>query len=403
MTSRLAYAVSGEISTLLIQIEKEEYNSQSMQVLFDVYEANLGMIITFDHGGFLESPEPTGELYYSWEGMIKKALDKQLGEILESYYTVNVDFEEKWVEVRTQTQKGILNVSLPQKRLFSSTTYIFLLWVFFVSILFLIIAVLFMRNQIRPIRRLATAAERFGKGIEKHRFKVEGAKEVRQAGNAFLEMKERIRRQVSQRTDMLAGVSHDLRTPITRLKLQIAMLGDGPDIYEMKRDIDDMERMIDGYLNFVRGEGKEETTDVDIAGLINEIATDTKRQGISIDIKLNDIKAVIPIRKTALKRSLMNILGNAKKHANHIWIDLSLKEDNKLRIVIEDDGIGIEEDQMDDVFKPFYRVDISRNAETGGIGLGLPIAKDIVNAHGGEIFLQKSRYGGLAVVITLPT
>ena len=274
---------------------------------------------------------------------------------------------------------------------------------FAASTVLLIIAVLFMRNQIRPIRRLAIAAEHFGKGRNVRNFKTEGAKEVRQAGQAFLEMKERIQRQISQRTEMLAGVSHDLRTPLTRLKLQVAMMGDSPDIYEMKKDINDMEEMIDGYLNFVRGEGQEKSALTSLDNLLKDIAFAAKRQGCDVQLELNDLSFSQMLRPVAFKRCLTNITSNAMKYATSIWITMEKTSDKQVEIIIEDNGPGIEDDKLGDVFRPFYRVDSSRNQETVGVGLGLPIAMDIVHAHGGEIWLQKSPRGGLAVHISLPT
>ncbi len=406
VTSRLAYAAAGEISILSDYVTAVNYDESKLQRLFNQYEEQLSMLVTFDKGANLPKEKGAHRIIHGWEAMIERTMDKELNHAIAVPYTVNVDFQEKWIEVRVQTQGGVLNIAMPQKRLFSSTTYIFLLWVFAASIILLIIAVLFMRNQIRPIRRLSIAAERFGKGREVKNFKVEGAREVRQAGIAFLDMKTRIQRQISQRTEMLAGVSHDLRTPITRLKLQIAMLGDSPDIYEMKRDINEMERMIDGYLNFVRGEGQEQPLFTDISDILKDATTSTKRQGCDVTLNLNNVSAKLPLRKTAFKRCLSNILSNATKYADHIWVELEKKTTaarNEVFIRIEDNGPGIDADKLDEVFRPFYRVDSSRNAETGGVGLGLPIAMDIVHSHGGEIKLGKSeKHGGLEVVITLP-
>ena len=249
---------------------------------------------------------------------------------------------------------------------------------------------------------MALAAERFGKGRDVENFKVEGAREVRQAGQAFLDMKVRIQRQINQRIDMLAGVSHDLRTPLTRLKLQVAMMGDSPDIYDMKNDIHDMERMIDGYLNFVRGEGSEPSVVTDIPAMLRDITTSTKRQGCDVELNLNDISVSTSVRPIAFKRCLNNIVSNASKYADFIWITLEQPDESTVKIIIEDNGPGIEEEKFEDVFRPFYRVDSSRNMSTGGVGLGLPISMDIVHAHGGEIWLERSGHGGLAVHILLP-
>lgn len=406
MTSRLAFAVSGEISSLVEVFEDENQISvQSRERLVFLYEKYLDFIISYDESDIIEDDRRNiDSLPLSWEAMIRTTMILELAKSLKHPFKVDVDFYEKWVEVRVQLDGGVLNISLPQRRLFSSTSYIFLIWVFCLSAILLLIAILFMRNQIRPIRRLALAAERFGKGRDVETFKVEGAKEVRQAGQAFLEMKTRIRRQISQRTEMLAGVSHDLRTPLTRLKLQVSMMGDSPDIYDMKRDIVDMERMIDGYLNFVRGQGRESLKRIDIVALLNEVTTSSKRQGCDVFLDIGSIGSLyVSIRVMALKRCFSNIITNASKFADSIWISLAHIDKETIEIVIEDNGPGIEEDKFEDVFRPFYRGDSARNQdEGGGVGLGLPIAMDIVHAHGGEIWLKKSDHGGLAVHISLP-
>ena len=401
MTSRLAFAVSGEIALLSSYIDISD-DDVMVQRVINLAEKQFEFLITFDRGEKLNDNMQPSYLLEGWEGMVSRSLTHELNKTLSNSFTVDVDFQEKWTEVRVQLSKGILNVSLPQRRLFSSTTYIFLIWVFFASTILLVISILFMRNQIRPIRRLALAAERFGKGIKVDNFKIEGAKEVRQAGQAFLDMKTRLQRQIAQRTDMLAGVSHDLRTPLTRLKLQVAMMGDSPDIYDMKNDINDMERMIEGYLNFVRGDGQEVTVLTDISVMLRDVMVSTKRQGCDVSLNLNKVFVEIPLRQMAFKRCLNNILSNAAKYADFIWITLEKDNDREIHITIEDNGHGIENSKLEEVFRPFYRVDSSRNANTGGVGLGLPISMDIVHNHGGEIWLTKSDHGGLCVHVTLP-
>jgi two-component system osmolarity sensor histidine kinase EnvZ len=296
--------------------------------------------------------------------------------------------------------KGVLSVWLPQRRLFSASGYIFLLWMIGSSIVLLAIAIIFMRNQIRPIRKLAAAAERFGKGRDVAYFKPEGAKEVRQAGDSFLEMHKRIRRQIEQRTTMLAGVSHDLRTPMTRLKLQLAMLPANSDTQAMKNDIQEMEKMIEGYLEFVKGEGDEQVEETTLKTLIEKIIDAAKRQHLNLDTDMSeDVKLMV--RPMAIERSIMNVINNAGQYAKHIW--LKTHHDEKyLFITVDDDGPGVPEDKYEEVFRPFYRVDPSRNSATGGVGLGLPIAMEIVNGHGGKMWLEKSPHGGLCVNIRLP-
>lgn len=400
MTTRLAYAVAGEVTWISHEVDADP-SPENIAYISDFASRYLSMLVSYNHGEII-ADVPNTEKWIGWESLIGETLDHEMRASLIKPYTIDVDFQEKWVEIRVQLTHGVLSISLPQRRLYSSSSYIFLLWVFSASLILLVIAVLFMRNQIRPIRRLALAAERFGKGRDVSDFKLEGAREVRQAGQAFLEMRKRIQRQISQRTEMLAGVSHDLRTPLTRLKLQLAMLGDTPDTQAMRSDIRDMENMIDGYLNFVRGEGRELSQIINLTELLTEVVFSSKRQGCDVEFVSHQDKVYMPLRASAFKRCITNIISNANKYATTIWVTMSDVQNERVEITIEDNGPGIPPEQYDDVFRPFYRVDSSRNADTGGVGLGLPIAMDIVHSHGGTIWLEKSTHGGLAVHIRLP-
>ena len=268
------------------------------------------------------------------------------------------------------------------------------------SLLLLLIAILFMRNQVRPIRKLAAAAERFGKGRDTPYFKPEGAREVRQAGKSFMDMRRRIQRQISQRTDMLAGVSHDLRTPLTRMKLQVEMMPEGKDKEDMRQDIVDMERMIHAYLDFVRGDGDEEFETVDVVQVFRKIAAAMKHQQVVIE--LAGEKAVeLMVRPLAFQRAMNNLMTNAARYGERIWVSIE-RDGEVVQIQVDDNGPGVPEEKYEEVFKPFTRIDESRNTETGGVGLGLPIAMDIVHAHGGKIGLDKSKHGGLQVIVRIP-
>jgi two-component system osmolarity sensor histidine kinase EnvZ len=262
------------------------------------------------------------------------------------------------------------------------------------------VALLFMRNQIRPIRRLAAAAERFGKGRDTPGFKPEGALEVRQASRAFLVMRERIQRQISQRTEMLAGVSHDLRTPLTRMKLQLALLGDSPDIAELKADVAEMERMIEGYLAFARGEGSEVPEPTDLAALIDDVCQAARRQGAVIDLAI-DGDLILPLRPQAIRRCVTNLISNARRYGGYIAVAAG-RRGRMVEVTIDDDGPGIPAERREEVFKPFYRLEASRNQATGGTGLGMTIARDIARHHGGDVTLDTSPLGGLRCVIRLP-
>ena len=397
MTSRLAYAVAGEIAVLIDTIEKDP--AVLAREDFVSLGQHLSLNVSFDKGQKLQEAQGKRSVR-SWESMSEEALLEELGRQIDLPYRVYANFRDHVIRVTVQLPDGVLRVELPQRRLYSSTAYIFLLWMFFGSLLLLLIAVLFMRNQIRPIRKLAAAAERFGKGRDIFALKPEGAREVRQATEAFLEMHERIRRQMDQRTAMLAGVSHDLRTPLTRMKLQLAMLGDSRDIAAMKEDIADMERMIAGYIDFVRGDGDEPFARMAVKPILEKAAARTEMDVLKIFIAADDALAV-NLRPMAFERCLVNLMNNAAQHADTVWISAAAAG-GFFTLDVEDNGPGIPAERYDDVFKPFYRLDASRNAETGGVGLGLPTVMDIVHGHGGKISLHRSAHGGLRVSIRIP-
>jgi two-component system, OmpR family, osmolarity sensor histidine kinase EnvZ len=258
-----------------------------------------------------------------------------------------------------------------------------------------------MRNQVRALRRLADAAESFGKGRDVANFKLEGATEVRQAATAFLKMRDRIKRQITQRTEMLAGVSHDLRTPLTRMRLAFELLGeDGPAVEELKTDVLAMERMVEGYLDFARGEGPEQPRDTDLALLIEEAAAEARRDGADISLALPE-EHVLLLRPDAMRRCLANLLGNARRYGSHIWVT-ALAGATGTDVLIDDDGPGIPPAERENVFRPFFRLDASRNPQTGGVGLGLTIARDVARGHGGDLVLEDSPQGGLRVRLRLP-
>jgi two-component system osmolarity sensor histidine kinase EnvZ len=397
MTERLAMGVGGEVAVIANYIE-EKPTLDNIRVVSSYAIQYLGLLVSYEPGAKM-APEDTG---YAKRSLITSKLSKALEETVRRPYHIKIDMDEKWVEIRIALKKGVLTVMAPQERLFSSTAYIFLLWMIFSSIILLSIAIIFMRNQIRPIRRLAIAAERIGKGRDlPATFKPEGAYEVRQAAGAFIDMHDRIKRQIAQRTAMLAGVSHDLRTPLTRLKLQVAMLGNTPDSAAMKEDVDDMQRMLDAYLDFVRGEGGEASSRVDLHEVLDRIVQGIRRTGVKIELETSGDLS-ISVRALAFERALNNVIGNARKYATAVWVRADRKNADTISITVDDNGPGIPEDQVDDVFKPFVRIDESRNTNTGGVGLGLTITQDIIHSHGGEITLGRSDKGGLRAIITLP-
>ncbi|WP_135080401.1 ATP-binding protein [Terasakiella sp. SH-1] len=308
--------------------------------------------------------------------------------------------DSKHLTIEVQLSDGILAVTALRKRLFSSTTYVFVLWMLGSSLLLFGVAIIFMRNQVRPIRRLARAADAFGKRQNVERFKPEGAREVRQAATAFLMMKGRIERQIEQRTHMLAGVSHDLRTPLTRMKLQLAMMGDHDDIKDLSDDIHEMEHMLEGYLAFARGEGGEKTIETNLSGLIHTIVTRAKRKGGAVDYHSEGL-IYLQVRPNAFERCVTNLVENATRYGDHVSVRLGQRND-MIEVTIDDDGPGIPEEQYEEVFKPFFRLDKSRNIQTGGVGLGLSIVRDVVRTHGGDIQLSTSPQGGLRARLRFP-
>jgi two-component system osmolarity sensor histidine kinase EnvZ len=291
-------------------------------------------------------------------------------------------------------------VLVSRKRIFSSTTYLVYFWAVGTAILLVAVALVFMRNQVRPIRRLAVAAERFGKGQDVPAFKPEGATEVRQASAAFIQMRERIKRQIEQRTAMLAGVSHDLRTPLTRMKLELAMLGDSPDVASLKQDVQQMERMIEGYLAFARGEGREDVQPVDLGELLRKLAADFRREGAEVDLHVEQ-PVTLSLRREAIRRCLTNLIGNAHRYGGAVSVRVG-KRRGGVEVLVDDDGPGVPPDKREEVFKPFVRLDSSRNFDTGGTGLGLTIARDVARGHGGDLTLDESPTGGLRARLWLP-
>jgi two-component system osmolarity sensor histidine kinase EnvZ len=331
--------------------------------------------------------------------LIEPILETALDERVRRTFTIGPYGDDNWVEIRVQLPDGVLDVRSPQRRLFSYTAFVFIGWVVGASMLLTWIAVIFMRNQVRPIRRLALAAESFGKGRDTMRLKPAGALEVRQAAAAFVTMRDRIRRQIVQRTEMLAGVSHDLRTPLTRMKLQLALQPDGEDTEELRADVTEMETMIEAYLAFARGEGGETPQRIDLALMLRDVVDGLPgSQAVTVDA---EPPIMLEIRPTAMKRCLGNLIGNALRYARTVHVSASWRQ-RTAAIVIDDDGPGIPPESREEVFRPFFRLDPSRNAATGGVGLGLSIARDIAHGHGGEIDLQDSPMGGLRVVLTLP-
>jgi len=336
-----------------------------------------------------------------WTNVIGPADDdlaQALAQNVRLPFTMDWQFEAHSVLIRAQLPNGVVNVVVPRKRLYATTIYLFLLWIVGTAALFFGIAALFMRNQVRAIRRLARAAEAFGMGRDIGAIKPEGASEVRRAANAFNRMQERVRRFLVQRTEMLAGVSHDLRTPLTRLRLALEMMPAGEDlrqdVAEMTADVEEMERMISGYLAFARGEGTEQAEPVNLSAVLEEVAAGARRSGAEVAVDAPD-SLTLSLRANAVRRAITNLVDNARRHAHRVAL-AALPQGRMVFVTVDDDGPGIPPERRESVFRPF------ESGAAGGTGLGLTIARDIVRAHGGEIVLEDSPLGGLRARIRLP-
>lgn len=310
---------------------------------------------------------------------------------------------DRLVAIQVQMPDGLLQILVPRSRILPNTTYVFVIWMMGSSMLLFGVATAYLRGQVRTVRRLAQAADNFGKGREVPDFPAEGAFEVRQAARAFNIMRERIQRQITQRTDMLAGVSHDLRTPLTRMKLQLAMMTEAvpDDVAALREDLGEMERMLEAYLAFARGDGTEDATPTDIAELLESMIARFRRDGTNITLATVDLSSKAAIKPIALERCLGNLIGNAVRHGKNVAVSAS-RSGGLLNIHVDDDGPGIAPDQREEAFRAFHRLEPSRNPKTGGIGLGLTIARDIVRGMGGEIILDKSPSGGLRASLKIP-
>ena len=393
VTLRLARGVAGDIAAIVSLMQRHQ-TAEDRQWIFRIATNHMELSATFEVDAVLPNVRPT------YDGLIEESLAQAMEGFVGRPFRIDTESLEREIIVDVQLASGILRVVTSRKRLFSSTAYVFVIWMVGTSLILFALATVFMRNQVKPIRRLAVAADNFGKGREVSSFKPEGAAEVRQAAAAFLAMRERIIRQISQRTDMLAGVSHDLRTPLTRMKLQLEMLGDAEGAAELKADIADMEHMLEGYLAFARGEGAEEPRPTDLTALLNEATAQARRKGGNIDLHTEG-QLTVALRPNAFKRCVTNLIDNAIQYADHVSVRAGQRGD-AIEITVDDDGPGIPADKLDEVFKPFYRLDGSRNPGTGGVGLGLTIARDVMRGHGGDIALSASPNGGLRARLRVP-
>ncbi|HKJ73418.1 MAG TPA: ATP-binding protein [Alphaproteobacteria bacterium] len=393
LTERMSRSVATEIS-MLIEARSTFGDGGTFHTVDALASQHLQIDNTFLPGNKLDH---TGHVGFS---PLATELEAAMATYVGKPTFIDTKRSDGLVEISVQLSNGVFRVLVPLNRLRSRKSQVFMVIMLGTSIVFLGIAIVFLRDQVNPIIQLAEAAEGFGKGRDVPEITPSGAEEVRRAADAFNKMRERIVRQIEQRTTMLAGVSHDLRTPLTRLKLQLAMLGDSEEIRNLQEDVAEMEAMVEGFLAFARDQSEEETARADIGAMINTIADEANRNGGNIIVKRAE-QIELPLRASAFKRCLTNLTENAERYAEHTEIRLT-KSGEIVEIVIDDDGPGIPEREREDVFQPFVRLDRSRNFDTGGTGLGLSIARDVVRSHGGEIELSTSPMGGLRVTIQLP-
>jgi two-component system osmolarity sensor histidine kinase EnvZ len=393
VTLKLARGIAGDIAAVINLIHDISDVSERKKI-FNVAASNMGLVISLTEDAVLPNIPST------YSGLADRMLSRAMNSHVSKPFRLDSKNRSHLILIDVQLATGVLRVSATRKRMFSSTVYVFVIWMVGTSMILFVVATFFMRNQVKPIRRLAIAAENFGKGRDTVPFKPEGATEVRQASIAFLAMRERITRHISQRTDMLAGVSHDLRTPLTRMKLQLEMLNEKSSKEDLKTDITEMEHMLDGYLAFARGEGLEPPMRLNLTSLLNEVASKARIKGGIVDLHVEG-ELMVTFREKALKRCLTNLFDNSIQYANHILVRGGHRGEF-IEVTFDDDGPGIPETHYKNVFKPFYRIEGSRNTGTGGVGLGLTIVQDIIRGHGGEITLGNSPNGGLRVCLKIP-
>jgi two-component system osmolarity sensor histidine kinase EnvZ len=399
VSRRLALGVTGDIVYVMRTIQKypeDEFREWTLRAAHR--EMQIDAVFEKDAHLPAEAPRMSNR-------NADRMLHHALSERLVIPFHIDTRRDDKNISIRIELKEGVLNILTPHKRMFSTTVYIFVLWMLGTALLVMAIAIFFLRNQIQPIRRLAAAAEAFGKGRVDVDFKPGGASEIRQAAAAFLDMRERIARHIDQRTEMLAGVSHDLRTPLTRIKLQLAMLRETnpearAEVSGLESDILEMEKMIDEYLAFARGQGGETPVPTDLSALLREIVESARKSGAPLRLE-SEPNLTLPLRPNAIKRCLTNLVNNALRYGNKVEVRAQ-RVGESVEIMIEDDGPGIPPKSIEDVFKPFFRLDNSRNPNYAGAGLGLAIARDVARGHGGDITLQKSAMGGLRAILRLP-
>nr|WP_236042669.1 ATP-binding protein [Roseibium aggregatum] len=394
VTRRMSEAVVREIASVVYVLENYPQDPDYGKIEGMASRA-LGMSLTVMPLEPLPPPAPK-----PFFDVIDKELSLAISQRIGKPFWIDTVGRSRFVEIRIQLEDSILRVFTRRSQTYASNSHIFLVWMFSTSLVLVFIALLFLRNQIRPIVRLANAAEAFGKGRPADDFRPSGAREVRRASLAFIDMRRRIERQIEQRTTMLAGVSHDLRTILTRLRLQLAFLGETPESDAMRKDVDEMSHMLEDYLAFSRGDGDEDIQTTDVALLLEELEEEAEISGQAVTTRFEG-PSEAQVKRLSIKRCLSNLIVNGCKYGNRVEVDGRIDKD-WLIVTVDDDGPGIAEDQREMAFRAFHRLDLARNMDETGSGLGLAIARDIARSHGGELYLEDSPLGGLRAKLRVP-
>jgi two-component system osmolarity sensor histidine kinase EnvZ len=394
VTFRLSTAVVQDIASIA-DLYRANPSSENVAQLQKIASSRMGLDVQFS----VREPLPP-TLPKPFFSILDQALSREISTQIRRPFWIDTVGKSSLVEIRIQLEDSMMRVVARRNAAYASNSHIFLVWMVGTSLVLLAVSIAFLRNQIRPILRLAQAAQDFGKGRDGE-WRPHGAREVRQAGYAFMEMKRRIERAMEQRTAMLNGVSHDLRTVLTRFKLSLALMGDGPEFEAIQKDVEEMQRMLEAYLAFARGDAGEVAEATDIGALLEELKADAERQGHPAQIEVSGETSVI-VRPDAFKRCMYNLVSNACRYGDRIEIS-AVRDARFLTINVDDDGPGIPANEREDVFRPFYQRDEARTLEEGfGTGLGLAIARDIARSHGGEITLGDNPLGGLRATVRVP-
>ena len=389
ISKRLTESVVADIN-VIVKLIKQELEIEAIEIA----EQDFKMKINIQKNSKVDNI-----IFIDQRGILSKRLNQALININKPF-TYDLSNIDKGVKIVIQLDKDLLLINVDKDRLYSETAFVFLLWMIFASILLLIVSYFLMSKQIRPLKRLSIIAETFGRGLDAPELQSAGASEIRQTANAFNQMRTRIKRFLKQRTDMLAGVSHDLRTPLTRMKLQLSLLKDEKAKKELELDINEMTAMLDSYVSFVRSEAPEPIESINLNKFLKEIINSVNKEKFKINLfEKNVVKT--SGRPIQLKRAFQNIIDNSIRYSNELDIEIFTNHDG-CSILFEDNGPGIPSKNHEDVFKPFFTLDPSRNKLKGESGLGLAITRDIIRSHGGEIKLGESKYGGLKSILQLP-